>query len=79
MEPPAKVSHSQEAVLVFLEPPSWKELVSRLEARGSDSPERRSQRLELAANELAVAKEFDVIIVNDHVEKVVEALVALAS
>jgi guanylate kinase len=72
-------THSQEAVLVFLEPPSWKELVSRLEARGSDSPERRSQRLELAANELAVAKEFDVIIVNDHVEKVVEALVALAS
>jgi guanylate kinase len=72
-------AHSKEAILVFLEPPSWKELVSRLEARGSDSPERRSQRLELAANELALAKEFDVIIVNDRVEKVVEALVALAS
>jgi guanylate kinase len=72
-------AHSKEAILVFLEPPSWKELVSRLEARGSDSPERRSQRLELAANELALAKEFDVIIVNDRVETVVEALVALAS
>ena len=72
-------THSQEAILVFLEPPSWKELVSRLEARGSDSPERRSHRLELAASELAVAKEFDVILINDHVKKVVEALVALAS
>jgi len=72
-------THSQEAVLVFLEPPSWEDLVARLEGRGSDSPERRSHRLELAASELAVAKEFDVVIVNDHVEKVVEALVALAS
>lgn len=72
-------THSQEAVLVFLEPPSWEDLVSRLEGRGSDSPERRSHRLELAASELAAAKEFDVVIVNDHVEKVVEALVALAS
>lgn len=72
-------AHSQEAILVFLEPPSWEELVSRLEGRGSDSPERRSHRLELAAQELAAAKEFDVVIVNDKVDKVVEALVALAS
>jgi len=72
-------THSKEAILVFLEPPSWEELVARLEGRGSDSPERRSHRLELAASELAAAKEFDVVIVNDHVEKVVEALVALAS
>ncbi len=71
-------SHSQEAILVFLEPPSWQELISRLKARGSDTPERRSLRLELAAEELAAAKEFDVVIVNDHVEKVVAALVALA-
>jgi guanylate kinase len=72
-------THSREAILVFLEPPSWEDLVSRLEARGSDSPDRRSHRLELAANEMAAAKEFDVVIVNDHVEKVVAALVSLAS
>jgi guanylate kinase len=72
-------THSREAILVFLEPPSWEDLVSRLEARGSDSLERRSHRLELAASEMAAAKEFDVIIVNDHVERVVEALVALVS
>lgn len=70
--------HSQEAILVFLEPPSWEDLVWRLQARGSDTPERRSHRLELATTELAAAKEFDVVIVNDDVEKVVDALVALA-
>ncbi len=72
-------THSKEAILVFLEPPSWEDLVSRLEGRGSDTPERRAHRLELAADELAAAKEFDVILVNDRVEKVVEALVSLAT
>ncbi|MDP1721210.1 MAG: guanylate kinase [Candidatus Nanopelagicaceae bacterium] len=70
---------SKEAILVFLEPPSWEHLVARLEGRGSDSPERRAHRLELAQYELALSKEFDIVIVNDQVERVVEALVALAS
>ena len=39
---------STEAILVFLEPPSWEELVTRLEARGTDSAERRAHRLALA-------------------------------
>lgn len=72
-------AHSKEAILVFLEPPSWEQLVSRLEGRGTDSPERRAERLELAQYELGLAKEFDIVLVNDEVEKVVAALVALAS
>lgn len=72
-------AHSKEALLVFLEPPSWEHLVARLEGRGSDSPQRRAHRLQLAQQELALAKEFDVVLVNDQVERVVEALVALAS
>jgi guanylate kinase len=72
-------SHSKEAILVFLMPPSWEDLVGRLEARGSDSPERRAHRLELAQQEMAAAPEFDHVIVNDSVERVVQALVALAS
>jgi len=70
--------HSKEAILVFLMPPSWEDLVGRLEARGSDTPERRAQRLELAQLEMAAAPEFDHVIVNDSVERVVQALVALA-
>ncbi|MSZ69084.1 MAG: guanylate kinase, partial [Actinobacteria bacterium] len=67
-----------EAILVFLQPPTWEDLVSRLEGRGSDTPERRAQRLELAQTELAAAKEFDIVLVNDEVEKVVDALLSLA-
>lgn len=72
-------SHSSEAILVFLEPPSWEELVSRLEGRGTDSPERRAARLALAQEELAAASLFDSVIVNTQVQEVVEALIRLAT
>lgn len=66
------------AHLVFLEPPSWEELVSRLEGRGTDSPERRAARLALAQEELAAAPFFDTILVNERVEDVVASLIRLA-
>jgi guanylate kinase len=72
-------AHSAEAILVFLEPPSWEELVSRLEGRGTDSPERRAARLALAQEELAAASFFDSVIVNTQVQEVVEALIRLAT
>ena len=67
------------AHLVFLEPPSWEELVSRLEGRGTDSPERRAARLALAQEELAAAPFFDTVIINEQVEDVVASLIRLAS
>jgi guanylate kinase len=72
-------SHLRQSILVFLEPPSWEELVSRLINRGTDTPERRAQRLQLAQEELAAASFFDLVIVNDQVERVVEQLIALTS
>ena len=72
-------SHLPAAILVFLEPPSWEELVARLEGRGTDSPDRRAHRLQLAQDELAAASFFDHVIVNDSVERVVAQLVSLAS
>ncbi len=68
-----------EALLVFLQPPSWEELVARLEGRGTDSAERRSARLELAQEELAQAHYFDESLINDRVESVVEHLISLAT
>ena len=68
-----------EALLVFLQPPSWEELVARLEGRGTDSAERRSARLELAQEELAQAHYFDESLINDQVESVVEHLISLAT
>jgi guanylate kinase len=68
-----------EAVLVFLEPPTWEELVARLEGRGTDSAERRAARLSLAQDEMAAASFFDKVVVNDQVEKVVARLIEFAS
>jgi guanylate kinase len=72
-------AHSSEAILVFLEPPSWEELVSRLEKRATDSEQRRAERLALAQEELAAASLFDHKLVNDQVENVVQKLLSLAS
>ncbi len=72
-------AHSSEAHLIFLEPPSWEELVSRLEGRGTDSPERRAARLALAQEELAAASFFDTVIINTQVDEVVQALIRLAT
>ena len=71
--------HAPEAILVFLEPPSWEELVSRLEKRATDSPQRRAERLQLAQEELAAASFFDHRLVNDEVEGVAQKLLSLAS
>ncbi|CAB4743216.1 MAG: guanylate kinase [Actinobacteria bacterium] len=72
-------AHLPQSLLVFLEPPSWEELVSRLEGRGTDGPERRAERLALAQEELAAASFFDIVIVNDQVERVVQQLIGLIS
>ena len=71
-------AHLPQSILVFLEPPTWEELVSRLEGRGTDSPERRAERLALAQEELAAASFFDVVVINDQVESVVGKLIELA-
>jgi guanylate kinase len=70
---------ASEAVLIFLQPPSWEELVSRLEGRGTDSPERRAARLALAQEELAQAGLFDLSVINTRVEEVVERLIGLTN
>ncbi|MQY21977.1 guanylate kinase [Nocardia macrotermitis] len=66
-----------QALLVFLAPPSWEELVSRLTSRGTESPEVIERRLLTAKTELAACDEFDTVIVNDEVTAACEQLVSL--
>jgi guanylate kinase len=66
-----------EALLVFLAPPSFEELRSRLVGRGTDDPETIRVRLEHAHEELAAEQEFDRTIVNDDVERAADELVGL--
>jgi guanylate kinase len=67
------------ATLIFIAPPSWEELVRRLTGRGTDSPERRAARLALAEEEMAASDEFDAVLVNENVERLVQQLVLLAT
>ncbi len=53
------------AVTVFILPPSWEELRSRLERRGEDSAEVIEVRLRNAALEMAQAHQFDFVIINE--------------
>lgn len=66
-----------EALFVFLEPPSWDELVRRLVGRGTESEAERTRRLETAVEELAAEAEFDVTIVNVEVREAAAELVGL--
>jgi guanylate kinase len=59
----------ENAVLIFILPPSWDELRSRLERRGEDTPEVIEVRLQNAAQEMAQAKEFDYVIINELFER----------
>jgi guanylate kinase len=53
------------AVLIFILPPSWEELKSRLHNRGEDAHDIIELRLKNAAEEMAQAKEFDYVIINE--------------
>jgi len=68
-----------EALFVFLAPPSWDELVRRLVVRGTESEEERRVRLSTAEQEMAAQREFDVVILNDNVQRASEELVSLMS
>ncbi len=65
------------AVLIFILPPSWEELRSRLERRGEDSADVIAMRLQNAAGEMARADEFDFVILNELFERALFDLKAI--
>jgi guanylate kinase len=66
-----------DALMVFLAPPTWDELVRRLTSRATEPPEVVARRLAVAEEEMAAAGEFDVTLVNASVQDVSRQLVAL--
>jgi len=65
------------AVLIFILPPSWEELRSRLERRGEDAPDTIELRLQNAAEELQQARAFDFVIINELFERALFDLKAI--
>ncbi|MCB0911899.1 MAG: guanylate kinase [Propionibacteriaceae bacterium] len=66
-----------EVRTVFIAPPSWATLRERLVGRGTETPEQMDRRLRTAEGELAVADEFDHVVVNDDLGTAVGQLVEL--
>lgn len=66
-----------EALTVFLAPPSWEVLESRLTGRGTETPEIMDRRLATARAELAAKDDFDRVVVNSQLESACAELVSL--
>ena len=70
-------SADPHALLVFLAPPTWADLVARLTGRGTEPEEIIEARLAAAKVEMAAIDSFDEVIVNSSVEEAAQRLVAL--
>jgi guanylate kinase len=66
-----------EAFTVFLAPPSWADLESRLKTRGTESADVMARRLATASEEMAAQGDFDAVVVNSELESACAELVAL--
>ncbi|MDI9854362.1 MULTISPECIES: guanylate kinase [Comamonas] len=66
-----------QAVLIFILPPSWEELRSRLENRGEDAPEVIELRMKNAEEEMAQVGKFDFVIINELFESALFDLKAI--
>jgi guanylate kinase len=72
-----KARLGEEAILVFIMPPSLTELRRRLEGRATETPERIEKRLLRARDEIMHAHAFRYVVVNDDLSRAVEELLAV--
>ncbi len=68
---------SGNAVFIFVAPPSFEELERRLTERRTESSEDLSVRLANARNELEQASHYDAVVVNDDIDKAVDAILTI--
>jgi guanylate kinase len=66
-----------DAFTVFLAPPNWEALESRLAGRGTESPDAMARRLATARAEMAARGDFDAVVVNSQLETACAELIAL--
>jgi guanylate kinase len=77
-----RAAYPEDAVGIFVVPPSLEELEKRLRARGTDAPDQIRRRLDRAREELGAMREpgvYDFRIVNDDQERAAAALRAIVS
>ncbi len=64
-----KRQFGDNSLAIFIAPPSVDELLKRLNNRGTDTPEMIAQRVAKAEHEMSFASQFDVVVVNDNLQK----------
>jgi len=64
-----KKQFTKKTLAIFVKPPSLEEMERRLRNRKTDSEEKIIERLAKAEREMSFAKDFDVILINDDLEK----------
>jgi len=64
-----KKKFGDDALALFIAPPSIQELLNRLNHRGTDSPEMIEKRIAKADYEMSFESQFDLIVVNDVLER----------
>jgi len=72
-----KQTYGERAILIFIKPPSMESLQTRLRGRNTDSPEDIDVRLQAAARELAMAEQYDHVIVNKDLDETVRQVAAI--
>lgn len=74
-----KKFYQDRALSIFIQPPSIEELRRRLVLRNTDTPEAIENRLAKAEYELTFADKFDVVIVNDDLDKAKQEALKIVS
>lgn len=72
-----KSHYGDQAILIFINPPSLEVLEERLRGRGTDSEESVSERIKTAGKEMESAEKFDYVIVNDDVNRATGEIIEL--
>ena len=65
---------SNSVISIFILPPSLQELRNRLVSRNQDDPKEIDRRMNLAAIEIAEAKNYDYVVINDDFSKTVNQI-----
>ncbi len=66
-----KKQYGDQALAIFVQPPSIVELEKRLRGRGTETEDKIKQRLSKAETELSLARDFDEILINDDLKTAV--------
>ena len=66
-----------EAVMIFIQPPSFEELIGRLKKRGTEKPDELELRIANAKTEMSHAEEYEHMIINDKIEQAADDLIRI--